>query len=242
MSLKKRRLNKKGKTIILFITFVLLVIYFITDLSKITSIDIQSNGQLSTSEILKLADVEQGSFQLFTFDFFVKQRLESHPLIERAHVENIFFSKLRIQIFERPVYGFFESEDQIYFVGSNASIFQIEEDDLRIKIMGSVPKIILPYNDQGQLETYVLNDLVTQLARINSDSFAQISEIEYKFDSAGFDLVVTMTHPNRIRFHTRIDYLVNAMRYYYELVYQINDTDICIFMFSETRAIPEKCK
>lgn len=238
----KRRLKKKYRYSLILFIILLIGLYFYSNLSKITSIEVINQGHLTTFEIRDLAKVNEHDIQLLTFDFFVKKELEKHPLIDRAHVENIFFGKMRIKVFERNVYGFYIDHDEVIFVSDGGQTFKIEEDDLRLRLKASVPKIVLPLDAEGNVNTSILPDLIIVLAQINEDSLSQISEIEYSYDVAGNDFVVTMTHPRQIRFVTKLDYLVNAMRYYYELADQISGTNICIYMFSETKAIPQKCK
>lgn len=238
----RRKLKKKFRYLLYAGLLILMILFFNSSLSRITSIEVITEGHLSTFEIRELANVNEHDIQLLTFDFFVKKELEKHPLIDRAHVENIFFGKMRIKIFETTLYGYYIDHDNVVFVADNAQTFQIEQEDLRLRTKASLPKIILPVSDDGTVDTSILYELIAVLKQINPDSFSQISEIEYLHDLAGNDFIVTMTHPRQIRFFTKLDYLVNAMRYYYELADQISGTNICIYMFSETKAIPEKCK
>ena len=122
---EKRRLYQRIAIVI--VISLLMVGYFLSDLSKIQSITIEGNNLVETSIIEEALSVDKSSVFLTTSASTLKRDVESIDLIESVKVKKGLFGTFRITVTEKEVVAFTEFDDVTYIIDSGGGVTRLTE-------------------------------------------------------------------------------------------------------------------
>ncbi|MFC6331359.1 cell division protein FtsQ/DivIB [Paenibacillus septentrionalis] len=188
---KKSNIKLISIIVILFLAL-LIIIFFNSSLSKITEVQITGGQFISSTEVMKYADVKVGDSFIFSSSRKIEASLLKNSSIQDVTVKKQFPGIIKITVHEYKVVAFELSDngDLIALLASGASIVTNSE---RMQIMD---KPILTGWDPDDMNK---KELMKQLATIDSAMLSDISEIS-PIPSSAF--------PDRILIYTRTKYEV----------------------------------
>lgn len=204
----KKRSNTK-LIIILVILFIALlaIIFFNSSLSKVGEVQITGAQFVSSTEIMKYADVAVGDSFIFSSTKKIEQDLIRNSSIQQATVSKQFPGIIKIHVQEYKVVAFelSESGDIIALLASGASIVTSSE---RMQIMDK------PILTGWEPEDMNKKALVKELGAISSSLLSDISEISP---------IPSQAFPDRILIYTRTKFeVVTAISLLPEKITTIN--------------------
>lgn len=194
--------------ILLFFVLIMLIIYFQSPFSKLTSVEISGQVLLSEEELLQGAEIRIGMsyFQLSVKE--MESKIKQMVQVEDVHVERVLPNKLKIEVMEHPIVAFWLQEQKLYpILASGHIIFQREWTGERVQhpILAGWP------TKEGILE------LSQELSLLSEYITNQISEITLTpIDSDPYRLVLYMEDGNLVR--TSIRKFAERMSLYPQVV------------------------
>lgn len=122
---EKRRLYQRIGIVI--VISLLMIGYFLSDLSKIQGITIEGNKLVETSIIEAALSVDKSSIFLTTSSATLKRDVESIDLIESAKVKKGLLGTIKITVTEKDIVAFTEFKDATYIIDSGGGVTQLTE-------------------------------------------------------------------------------------------------------------------
>jgi cell division protein FtsQ len=126
--LKQQRKQKANRRLIfylsIFFLLLLCVIYFQSPLSNVSSITIEGNRNVSTSEIKKISGLTTKTSFWKIDNEMVEKKIEEHIEIKNAEVQKVFPNKILIKIEERK---------RVAYILKNAKYIPILENGMLLK-------------------------------------------------------------------------------------------------------------
>jgi len=133
---KKKR--KKRKAILIFIMIILVIggisAYLLTSPSfKVQEISVKGNEQISSLEVIKLAQIKNGDNIFLNPGIVMKVRLKQNGFIEDAQINKIYPNKVEIEVKERKkqfqikleTEGYINIDEQGYILGYTTDKIEI---------------------------------------------------------------------------------------------------------------------
>lgn len=159
---KKLRLNR----IILFLIFLILVIfltYYILN-SKIENIIVKGNSYLDDDDIINITGIKNYPKFILTFNYQMKNSLESSPFIKSADIKKTFHNTVIITVQEYEILLKNSATDK--YVTSN-----VEEVNYNKELR--VPRLT------NTISASKMKSLISSLEDVDKDILGKISEIKY---------------------------------------------------------------
>ena len=129
--LKKRKLKKRKKRrrrIAVAIVILLIIGFFVSDFSKIQSIEVSGNQLVNSDDVINELSVKtKKSFTLFTSSSSVEDEVEKMNFVDKAKVSKSLFGNIKITITEtQPIaYGII---DNVLYIVDNKGDVQEDKD------------------------------------------------------------------------------------------------------------------
>ena len=180
----KKKIRIKFLNIFLFLTFILIIIGAVYEISnfKITNIYIKNNYYLTDLEVIETAKIKDYPSTFQNSCKKIEKRLEKNPLIKTAKVKKTYFTRVYIDIEENP----------LLFYDVNISKIVLK-DGTTFSGNYDVPTLI------NQVPNKVYKKMITKFALINPDILDNISEIKYDPDSVDKErFLLTMSDGNYV--------------------------------------------
>ncbi|MFV0393710.1 MAG: cell division protein FtsQ/DivIB [Coprobacillaceae bacterium] len=170
---RKKRKRKKLRRRILFVLVLLLVVaYFVTDISKVKSIEVHGNDRITTEVIKETTGVkEHSSFYLFQSTKTMENKINDIPGIKDVNVSKDILGNIDITIKETSIIAYSKIGETTYIVDEVGDSFANTSTDTEIKLTGC-PQIF-------SVDEELLKSFAKEYAKIPSQVRNQISEIHY---------------------------------------------------------------
>jgi cell division protein FtsQ len=191
---RRSRSNRKLLALLfLFFMTVLIILFFQSSLSKISTIDIRGNEYIATDTIAKASGVSVGDHFFGRSGTSIERSVATLHMVQSAHVTKRFPGHITIEVQEYPKVAFQIGDDgvlQAVLADGSAATLQNT---------GTVPD--KPLLTGWQASDPLRVKLCQTLAKIPAALFSDISEIRPD-PSAGFD--------DKIKMYTRSQYIVQT--------------------------------
>jgi cell division protein FtsQ len=191
---RRSRSNRKLLALLfLFFMTVLVILFFQSSLSKITSIEIKGNEVLATDAIGQAAGIKVGDHFFGTNGSAVEKRVAAMKMVQSAHVTKRFPGVVTIEVTEYPKVAFqIGSEGKLQAVLADGSAVELQKE-------GAVPDrpILTGWRDDDPIRT----KLCQTLEKIPPALLADISEIQPD-PTSGFE--------DKIKMYTRSQFIVET--------------------------------
>lgn len=125
---KKRRHRKQ--LIVLLILIALATVYFISDVSKVKSLDVEGNSFYTKQAILNKAGVSYETRYVVIPKIYLEWKLKQDPLIEDVTVSKKLDGSLRFDVKEKTIIGYYVENGKNYALVKDGSSIVISSDDL----------------------------------------------------------------------------------------------------------------
>lgn len=168
---RRKRKRKKARRRILFVLVLLLIgVYFVTDLSKVQSIDIKGNTRVLVEDIKAASGAkEHSSFYLFQSTAKIKQKLEKVPGIKEAKVSKDMCGNISIMIKETTLIAYSKIGEDTYVIDEKGKV-----------TINTSPEVLSEVQRCSQIfdmDMEVLKTFVKEYKKIPSQVRNQVSEI-----------------------------------------------------------------
>ncbi|MFN2746126.1 MULTISPECIES: cell division protein FtsQ/DivIB [Bacillus] len=167
---RKQKANRRLITfILLFFTMMLIIIYLQTPISKVSTVEIKGNQNVSKDTIISLSSIYKGQTEFWSLNKGkTEQKIEQDKLIKKAEVSKKLPNKIAISIEEYKSIAFLQKNNVYYSVLENGTV---------------LPDEVTP-NENGPIlnnwtEDEKLVQMAKQLNKLSSSVKQSISEIEY---------------------------------------------------------------
>ena len=213
---KRKRRNKRIARFALLISFIVLVVFYLTsDMSKVKSLTVKNNVHYSDSQILELAGIDYDSNYILTNSFYVNYKLEKNSLIADAKLKKDLHGGFTIYIEEEKVIGSLKENPQLLLI-QGKGIENISNISLK-----SIPRI-------GAFTDEQLLKLNESFENVDSKVLTMISEILPHAETYNSEMVrIVMNDGNRITSSYDGISLINS---YKKILPQLEGTHVCLFM------------
>lgn len=234
LALKSKKKNRKRKRrrirlIILLIVMAVGLMYFISDFSKVKSLDIDGNVYYTKEDILTKTGLSYNTRYLLIPSFYVEWKLEQDELIEDVKMIKDIDGRISLQIQEKLIVGYMVADDQNYVVASDGKQYPLDSSHLNTIVN-------LPLID-GFSEEELINMAKSfdKRERIDDQVMKMISEIHpYKTNYDPNMIKVVMQDGNKIYTSYESLFLLNT---YKLALKELKSTHVCMFMDATTSAI-----
>ncbi|MBI5974531.1 cell division protein FtsQ/DivIB [Staphylococcus canis] len=166
--LRKRRRIQRNVIALLILLVIFILLYMFTPVSKITSVTVKGNHNVSESEIKKALNIEKQPRTYAYSSRKAEKRLESHDLIQSAQVKKGLFNHITVEIDEYKIVGISAQK--------NKDVPILETGKALTQFRGTLP------NDAPFLSGFkgsTKREMVKALSKMDNQTRAQISEIVY---------------------------------------------------------------
>ncbi|MCI9524963.1 MAG: FtsQ-type POTRA domain-containing protein [Erysipelotrichaceae bacterium] len=174
---KKRRKIRWNRIKLLVICggFLIVLFYFLSDISKVKSLKVSGNTYYSEQEILNMADLSYETRYVLMPQFLIVWNLEKQELIESVEVHKNWYGAIRIDVEEKKILGSMQDKDgKTYVIVPGTPIKKIEVDDKHKAQLAHFPFI-------GDFDEENLQKLVDAFnmnkREVEADMISMISEI-----------------------------------------------------------------
>ncbi|MEC1260768.1 cell division protein FtsQ/DivIB [Bacillus swezeyi] len=189
---RKQKANRRLITfILLFFTMMLIIIYLQTPISKVSTVEIKGNQNVSKDEIMSLSSIYEGQTEFWSLNKQkIEDKIEQNKLVKKAEVSKKLPNKIAISIEEYKSIAFLQKNNVYYSVLENGTV---------------LPDEVTPTDVGPILNHWTDDDKLVQMAKqLNSlpDSVKKsISEINY---------TPKKSNPWLIRLYMNDGYIVTA--------------------------------
>lgn len=229
---RKQARNDTQLTWMLRLLFVaVLVLYFLSDISKIKQITVAGNVAIDKKAIIQNSGLSLESRYYGFSPLWIEYKLRKHPLIKQVHVRRENYQIVQIEIVEKPIVASVFM-DQLSWLLSDGTVVKAEADNQEYVTQ-------VPYLEDFE-ETDLLGKIARYLPKVNDLTKSLISEIAlFPLDYDPEYLKIHMIDGNTV--YVSIMNLEN-INGYPKLVNAIHAKNACIFFESVAdRAYTSEC-
>lgn len=231
---KKKKLRRRFKVLLILIFLVLIGSYFLSDYSKIQSIRIVGNDEVSTEDILEHISVNQQSVHLLVSSSKIEEEIKALPLIKKASVTKDFLGHMKIEIEEADKVAYCVIGKITYVIDELGNVVETDDQEI-IQSLHSCPQL------SGFKTLDFLNKFAKEYVRIPELIKNQTSDIIYDPKTSDESRLKFMMNNGKI-LYLRVEDMVDQLsRFDYE-AFMTAYSDRCEFSFEGEHVYMEKCK
>ncbi|PHK50657.1 cell division protein FtsQ/DivIB [Staphylococcus edaphicus] len=207
---KREKRRKKQKQIqysifgVLLFIIILILIYMFTPLSKVNSVKITGNDNVSKNTINKAINVNSNA-RMYTYSTTkAKNKLEDNKLIKNADVKKQFPNKLSVKVTEKQIVGLVKKKDNYVPILEDGSELDDYDNDGNATDDGP----ILEGFEKDKKEK-----IIQQLAKMPANVRSMIAEIKYDPQENSQSQIKLFT-TDEIQILGNLNTIGNKMKYY----------------------------
>lgn len=137
---KRKKLKNRVKILIGLIVFVFIGAYFVSDYSKVQSIQIIGNEDIQSEDILNHISVHKGSIHLLVNTKKLSQEIKDIPLVKKASVTKDFFGHIKIEIEEADKIAYCVIDSKTYIIDELGDVVETEDKEV-IESLHACPQL-----------------------------------------------------------------------------------------------------
>ena len=137
---KKKKLKRKIKIVIVLLLLLLVAGYFISDYSRVQTIVIEGQQEVSKEEILDTISVHKGDVLLFVNTGHVEDEISQLPFIKKVRVTKSLLGSVRIEIEEAQKVAYCVIGKKTYVIDELGNVSETKDQDL-ITSLQATPRI-----------------------------------------------------------------------------------------------------
>ncbi len=184
------QLKKKIKVLgLIILVLVAIVLFLLSPIFNIKEVQVLGNSKISKERVISLSKIQSGTNLYKISKREVNSNIKKEPYIRKVQVKRILPSKIELTIEERVLEYLFEFANVYAYIGSEAYILEISEqnvdDKLKIKGYSTSEEMMKPGNRLCKDDIDALNDVIKimEYAKSNGlDSFIKMIDISNKSD------------------------------------------------------------
>lgn len=138
---KKKKLKRKVK-ILCFLLFLLMIAgYFVSDLSKVKSIKIIGNKEVSSKLIKEASSITKDSIYLFIDKDKSADNIKKLALVKKADISYDIFGNITIEIEESNKVAYATIENKTYVIDELGKVVETKDENIK-ETLKSCPKLV----------------------------------------------------------------------------------------------------
>lgn len=122
----RRKKKRKKRLLILLVALALAALYFISDFSKVKSLDVRGNSFYTKQMVLQKAGLTYDSRYIVIPRFYLEWKLEKDDLIEAATVHKELDGAITIEVKEKSIVGYYIDNGKNYALVNDGSSLVID--------------------------------------------------------------------------------------------------------------------
>lgn len=223
--IKKKKAKRRRRFLIICFLIALVVVYFVTPLSHIQSIQVHGLVNLKEADVKNSIQQETSGYFLLTSTKKIEKTLEQQALVKKCHVSKTLKGGLDIEIQEAKPIAYALFQNKVYVVDELAHVEEVTDAKL-IKKLEATPRImsfdtldhIKEFAKQYIQLPYILRNSVSDI--IFSPKTADPTSIRFVMDN-GKQLIVRLHDISKVLSQKKFDYEAYMTEY----------GDACVFSF-----------
>lgn len=230
---KKKKLKRRFKVIFVLLILILIGAFFISDYSKVQSIQVFGNEEVKTDDILKNISIDEQSVFLFVDTSKIEEEVKQVNLIKKANVSRDFLGNIKIEVVEADKVAYSVINNVTYVIDEMGNVTETKDKKI-IQSLQACPQIT-QFKDLKLLKQFA-----EQYIKIPELIKNQTSDIIYdpkKMDETRLKFIMD----NGKILYLRIEDMASQLK---SLDYEANiaHDDMCIFKFEGNNIYKEACK
>lgn len=231
---KKRRLKRRIKVLLLLMFLALIGFYFMSDYSKVQSIEIVGTNEVDKETILNQISVNKNTYYLFVNKKKVAEEVKNVGMIKKASVACDLLGHMTIEIEEAEKVAYCEIGEKIYVIDEIGGVFETDDKEF-IKTLQSCPRLS-QFKDVKFLKEFA--KAYVEIPELIKNQTSDIIYSPKKADESRLEFVMD----NGKKLYLRVEEMVEQLK---NFDYEANMTmysDRCVFSFEGKNMYMRKCK
>ena len=231
---KKKKLKRKIKVLLVLLIFILIGAYFLSDYSKVQSIQVVGNDEIDSQDILNKVSINKDSIYLFIDNNKVEKEVKSVGMIKRVNVSVDFLGHVNIKIEEAEKVGYCIIGKKTYIIDELGGVSETKNKKI-IESLYSCPRLT-GFKDLKFLKTFA--KAYVQIPEIIKN---QTSDIVYS-PKDGDETRLEFVMDNGKLLYLRVEDMVEQLAKFDYDATMTTYSDRCIFSFEGKHIYMQKCK
>ena len=220
---RRRRKLRKRRLTLLGIILLIVLGYMISPLSKVMSIKVTGNSQLTKDLVVKESGITDHTYHFLLNNDTIKDNLKKTGLVTKAYVTHNILGGVSIEIQEAALVAYMELDNKTYIVTEEGKLIQVVEG-MNYTGLKQIPKIS-GFTDIKAVEELAVSDIVYSPEKGYDDRVALILD-------DGKKLIVDIQGMKDTLSPSRFDYSA----------YMQSKSDVCVFSFEGRNLYMTKCE
>ena len=223
---RRRRKLRKRRLTLLGIILLIVLGYMISPLSKVMSIKVTGNSQLTKDLVVKESGITDHTYHFLLNNDTIKDNLKKTGLVTKAYVTHNILGGVSIEIQEATLVAYMELDNKTYVVTEEGKLIQVVEG-MNYTGLKQIPKI------SGFTDIKAVEELASQYAVIPVTIRNAVSDdrVALILDD-GKKLIVDIQGMKDTLSPSRFDYSA----------YMQSKNDVCVFSFEGRNLYMTKCE
>lgn len=230
---KKKRRKMRGKRIFKLILLIFVVAFFISDYSRVKSVKVHGNENVSNEEVLKSADIQDDEIYFFVRTKKVRQRLEDTLLFSKVDVSKDWVGHIKIDVEEAENIAYAKIDKKTYVVNEMGKVSEVKDKEYieALRVYPSITKF---------KEVDMLKDFAKEYVQLSELIKNQVSDIVYEPKAADETRVKFVLDNGKIMY-LRIEDMVSQLSVLdFDSAISQNQNN-CIFSFEGEYIYEQPC-
>lgn len=231
---RKRKLKRKIKVVLILFVMLLIVGYFVSDISRVHDINITGLQEVSKDDIEKSISVHDGDIVLFVNTGKIEDEIAKMPFIKKVKVTKSLLGSVRIEVEEAQKVAYCVIDKKTYVIDELGNVSETDDKDL-IASLQSTPQIT-KFKD-----LQLLKEFAKEYVDIPEIIKSQTSDIIYDPQKADETRLKFIMDDGKI-LYLRIEDMVEQLnKFDYEANKEVYK-DKCVFSFEGNYVYMKDCE
>lgn len=220
---KKKRMKRKINIILIFLVMILISSYFISDYSKVQSIEVNGNDHIETKLILENISINDDSIYLFIDKKNTEKEIKKLGLVKKTKVSCDLFGHVSIDIEEAEAVAYCTIDKKTYVIDELGKVSKTNDKKL-IEELKTTPRIV-DFPDLKFLKTFAKE--YVKIPELIKNKTSDISYAPKKYDETRIEFLMV----DGRKLYLRVEDMVEQLEVFdYEANIETYK-DKCIFSF-----------
>lgn len=231
---KKKKLKRRFKVLLFLIFFVLIGYYFLSDYSKVKSIEVSGNDDIVTEDILDNISINKQSIYWFVNTGKIEDEIKDMPLVKKVNVSKDLLGNVRIEIEEAETVAYCVIDKKTYVIDELGRVIETQDQKM-IENLQSCPRLT-KFKD-----VQFLKNFAKEYVKIPELIKNQTSDIIYdpqKADETRLKFIMV----NGKVMYLRVEEMAKQLAKFDYEAFMTAYSDRCVFRFEGEHVYMEKCK
>lgn len=229
---KRKRRRRKIRLVCVLAILISVTLYFISDASKIKTLEVEGNIYYSDQQILDQANLSYDSRYILHPTFLINMKLKKLDLINKVKVNRSWDGNISIHVKEDKVIGYYITDNENRLLLGDGSSKSVSEQNLE-KIVNF--PLIDGFSDE-QLKN-LAKAFTKKGDEVQDSIIAMISEILPHEESYDKHAVKIVMQDGNTLYGSYDD--ISVLNYYLQTLKSLEGNHVCLFMMADEGTMPK---